>query len=129
MAIQLATILPALIVAHVLGLILLLYSLEKTFGVVSNTRRRFRIRSHRGVAADLCETDGSDKGRRTEDEEAPFESPSSEYSIGSSQGKAALQDEPAVCAVSEPWIRGCSCQVRHADSFMAFQGSQPHQML
>lgn len=124
MAVQLATILPALIIAHVLGLVLLLYSLEKTFGVVSRARKRFSIRSKRGVAADLCETDRSDTSRRTEEREAPFESAPSEHSIGSSQGKAAVQDEPAFCAVSEPWIRGCSCQVGHADMFMAFQWSE-----
>ena len=118
MAVQLATILPPLICAHLLGLILLLYSLEKTFGIVSRTRKRFRIRVYRGIAADLCETDRSDTSRRIEIGEAPFDSASSEYSVGSSQGKAAAQDEPASCAVKEPWIRGCSCQVGHADRFI-----------
>ena len=115
MTVQLATILPALICAHVLGLILLLYSLEKTFGFVSRTRKRFRIRVYRGVAADLCETDRSDTSRKIDIGQAPFDSLSSEFSDGSSQGKTAAQDEPVPCAVKEPWTRGCSCQVGHAD--------------
>ena len=121
MAIQLATILPALICAHILGLVLLLYSLEQTFGIVSRTRKRFRLRIYRGVAADLCETERSDTTPITGEEGAPFGSPSLEYRSGISQGKAAVQDEPAHCAVNEPWIRGCRCQVGHAAGLSAFQ--------
>ena len=115
MAVQLATILPALISAHVLGLILLLYSLEKTLLFVSRTRKRFRSRVYRGVAAEFGEADRSDTSERTENKEAPFESSSSEHSYCSSQGKADVQAQPAYCAKNEPWIRGCSCQVGHAD--------------
>lgn len=121
MAIQLAIILPALICAHVLGLVLLLYSLEKTFGVISRIRKRFRLRIYRGVAADLCETERSDTSPRTVKEDAPFDFPSLEHRSSSSQGKAAVQGEPARCAVNEPWIRGCRCQVGHAASFTAVQ--------
>ena len=124
MAIQLATILPALICAHVLGLVLLLYSLEKTFGVVSRIRKRFRLRIYRGVAADLCETERSDASPRTATEGAPFGFLSLEHGSGSSQGKAAVQAEPAHCAVNEPWIRGCRCQVGHAAGLFAFHGNQ-----
>ena len=123
MAIQLATILPALICAHVLGLVMLLYSLEKTFGIISRTRRRLRLRIYRGVAAELCETERSETSPRTVEERAPFGFPALEHRDGSSQGKAAVQGEPAHCAVNEPWIRGCRCQVGHAANSTASQHS------
>ena len=124
MAVQLATILPALICAHVLGLILLLYSLEKTFSVVSRTRKRLNSRVYRGVAADLGEADRSDTSESSGKQKAPFRSSSSQRIHCSSQGHADVQTQPAHCAKNEPWSRGCSCQVGHADKSMSLQLSE-----
>ena len=109
--IQLATILPALLVAHLLGAVLLLYSLEKVLGIVSKTRRRFASRLYKGVASDLGAADGVDAGSQPVKEEDDDASHVSEHSFSSSQGKAALVQCQPISDRTEPWSRGCSCQV------------------
>ena len=112
MAIQPAVFVPALAVAHLLGIILLLYSLEKVFGVVSKTRRRLRSRVHRDDHIDLEESDHAERGSRPTAEE--FNAYFSEQldlmrSSKVFQGGIAVQSQP-VGRLTDAWIRGCSCR-------------------
>ncbi len=112
MAIQPTVFVPALAVAHLLGIILLLYSLEKVFGVVSKTRRRLRSRVHRDDHIDLEESDHAERGSRPTAEE--FNAYFSEQldlmcSSKAFQGGIAVQSQP-VGRLTDAWIRGCSCR-------------------
>ena len=81
----LAVALPAIILAHLLGLVLLLYSLEKVSGVVSRTWKRVR-----GIPLDIEQRGGTHDGG----------------ALAASPMKAAVAG-----VKSKGWVRGCACTV------------------
>ena len=81
----LAVALPAIILAHLLGLVLLLYSLEKVSGVVSRTWKRVR-----GIPLDVEQRGGTHDGG----------------ALAASPMKAAVAG-----VKSKGWVRGCACTV------------------
>lgn len=83
----LAVALPAIILAHLLGFVLLLYSLEKVSGVVSRTWKRVR-----GIPLDVEQRGGTHTGDGN--------------ALAASPMKAALAG-----VKSKGWVRGCACTV------------------
>ena len=112
MAIQPTVFVPALAVAHLLGIIILVYSLEKVFGVVSKTRRRLRSRVHRDDHIDLEESEHAERGSRPTAEELNVDF-SEQFDLMCSskffQGGIAVQSQP-VGRLTDAWIRRCSCR-------------------
>jgi hypothetical protein len=98
MAVHWQVFLPAVIFAHVLGAILLLYSLEKVSGLVSKTWKRIT-----GPCVNAARTNDADQLRHNSD------SGSVEIAKG-----APLELEQAAQKVrgSTIWRRGCDCTVR-----------------
>lgn len=118
MAVEPAVFVPALAVGHFFGVLLLIYGLEKVYGVIRKARRRFSSRitsrsSQDQVADQVARLPRFPaKNDRDETKSTPC---TSEGSFDSAQGKAAavsVQCEQPVRPLSDPWIRGCSCQVK-----------------
>lgn len=120
MAVEPAVFVPALAVGHILGVLLLIYGLEKVYGVLRKARRRFSSRissrpSHDQVADQVARLP---RFPAENDYDETYTTPcASECSFESTQGKAtavSMQCEQPVRRLSDPqkWIRGCSCQVR-----------------
>ena len=117
MAVHPAVFVPPIVVAHVLGLTLLGYSLEKVFGVFSKLFRRIRP----GLAGRRALQHSSDNVPQPklpavlEADEAPPATPScSETDWDSSleaRARAGLIEAPQFRVLSQPWIRGCDCEV------------------
>lgn len=125
MAVEPAVFVPPLVVAHVLGFILLLYSLEKVSGVVSKSL----LRRRRSLPIDPPEAKGVKRARASPvneegniacNEDAPSGNQSSlEGSVLHSDRDSSLEARSVTNTVKEPlvltaaWVRGCSCQVWH----------------
>lgn len=93
MAVQWAIFVPAVVFAHVLGAVLLLYSLEKVSGVVSkNWNRLFRR------IKNASKTEDADSLNR--EDSAPRGGPTAELETAAQRAR-----------VTDAWRRGCSCQV------------------
>ena len=112
MAIQPTVFVPALAVAHLLGAILLLYSLEKVFGLVSKTRRRLRSRVHRDDQVDLEESARACRDSRLTEDAFHVSIPnqySTKCSSTSFQGDITVEQSQPVGILKDAWVRGCSC--------------------
>ena len=124
---------PAIAVAHAFGLILLLYSLEKTFGLFSKLSRRFRrrrLKPEKSLSRKVV-LEPKEEGRKmgsieeeiTDDaasmdsdsslDELPGRAPSNHDwdSSADARARAGIVAEPEPHVLNPPWIRGCSCQV------------------
>lgn len=88
-----AIFIPAFTFAHLLGLALLLYSLEKVSGVVSKTWKRVAGRIRVGAKTD----DADQLDRKASDGAASR--PTIELEASASKARTAS------------WRRGCSCEV------------------
>lgn len=126
---------PAIAVAHAFGLILLLYSLEKSFGLFTKISRRFRRRRlksektlSRKVILEPKEENGkvgSVEEEVTDDaasiasdssvDELPSRNPSNHDwdSSADARARAGIVAEPEPHVLNPPWVRGCSCQVHY----------------
>ncbi len=122
---------PAIAVAHTLGLILLLYSLEKVFGIFSKLSRRLRRRpkvekvASKKVGFEPREENGSTIHKIEEeetDDAASITSSSSDDadtvrsnhdwdSSADARARAGIVAEAEPHVLTAPWIRGCTCQV------------------
>jgi hypothetical protein len=85
---------PAFTFAHLLGLSLLLYSLEKVSGVVSKTWNRISGRIRNGGR-----TDDADQLDRKSSAEGPERNPAVELEVAGHKARTAA------------WRRGCNCEV------------------
>jgi hypothetical protein len=118
MAVEPAVIVPALAVGHILGLLMLVYSFEKVYGVIRKTRRHFATRlascpSEDQVASGVARLPGL-SGTNHQDENLSAGC-SLHCSFDSIQGKTtaiSVQYKQAVRPFSESWIRGCLCRVK-----------------
>ena len=116
MAIHPAVFVPPLVVAHVLGLILLGYSLEKVFGVFTKLLRRLRPGTFRHKTTDPALGNLPVPKLPLEAEEAPPDakagcsSPDWESSL-EARALAGLTQAPQFRVLSQPWTRGCDCEV------------------
>ena len=90
-----AIFIPAFTFAHLLGLALLLYSLEKVSGVVSKTWKRVAGRIRVGGR-----TDDADQLDRKPSADGAASRPTVELEASASKARTAT------------WRRGCSCEVR-----------------
>ena len=97
MAANLALAGTAIGLSHLLGLLLLLYSLEKVSGVVSRTMKRLTGKSRR-AAADLAEVGASPSPGG-----AGHASPDLAASPSKSNHGSGLR--------AKGWVRGCACPV------------------
>ena len=125
MAVEPAVFVPPLVVAHVLGLILLLYSLEKVSGVVSKTLLRRRRALPLDVPDIKCvkrarTPPNSEEGTLAGEEDASMSIHSAlEGSPQHTDRDSSLEARAMTDTVKEPfvltaaWVRGCSCQVWH----------------
>jgi hypothetical protein len=97
MAVRWDIFVPAVVFAHLLGAVLLLYSLEKVSGVVSKSWsrlvRRIKNASKTEDAANL----------RKDSESAPAGGPVAELEAAAHKAR-----------VQNAWRRGCACKVRSA---------------
>lgn len=98
---------PAFTFAHVLGLSLLLYSLEKVSGVVSKTWNRVTGRIRAGGR-----TEDSDQLDRKSSAEGPH--PTVELEVAAQKARTAV------------WRRGCSCEVGALSLMHSGMGSEEH---
>ena len=123
MAVEPAVFVPPLVVAHVLGFILLLYSLEKVSGVVSKAL----LRRRRSLPVDAPDVKGVKKYSSPANEEsviagnedAPNSIPGAlEASPQPRDWDSSLETRVMTHTGKEPlvlnaaWVRGCSCQVQ-----------------
>ena len=116
MAVHPAVFVPPIVVAHVLGFILLGYSLEKVFGVFSKLLRRIRPGFARRSALQHSLRSVPQPKLPSEADEAPTEAqPScSDTDWDSSveaRARAGLIEAPQFRVLSQPWVRGCDCEV------------------
>ena len=116
MAVHPAVFVPPIVVAHVLGFILLGYSLEKVFGVFSKLLRRIRPGYARRRAQQHPLGSLPQPKLHLEADEAPPEAqPScSDTDWDSSleaRARAGLIEAPQFQALCLPWVRGCDCEV------------------
>ena len=116
MAIHPQVFVPPLVVAHVLGFILLGYSLEKVFGVFSKLIRAVR------PSTLLRKAPGSGLGHLQppklplEADEAPpdgqQDGPSTDWDSSlEARARTGLIEAPQFRVLSQPWVRGCDCEV------------------
>lgn len=125
---------PAIAVGHAFGLILLLYSLEKTFGLFTKIFRRFRRRRLRpektpsrkvvlepkeeggkvGSIEEEVTDDTASIGSDSSVDEVPGRVPSNHDwdSSADARARAGIVAEPEPHILNPPWVRGCSCQVQ-----------------
>lgn len=116
MAVHPAVFVPPIVVAHVLGFILLAYSLEKVFGLLSKPLRRIRPGIARRRAPQNSLGSAPQPKLPLEADEAPPETqPScSDNDWDSSleaRARAGLIEAPQFRVLSQPWVRGCDCEV------------------
>ena len=116
MAVHPAVFVPPIVVAHVLGFILLAYSLEKVFGLLSKPFRRIRPGFARRRAPHNSLGSVPQPKLPLEADEAPPEAqPScSDTDWDSSleaRARAGLIEAPQFRTLSQPWVRGCDCEV------------------
>lgn len=99
MAVLWSIFVPAVVFAHVLGGVLLLYSLEKVSGVVSKSWKRVfgRFRSS-------AKTEDADQLRESS-ETTPTGGPTEELETAAHKARAV-----------NAWRRGCNCEVIHFGS-------------
>lgn len=128
---------PAIAVAHTLGLILLVYSLEKVFGLFSRLLRRVRRRRQRPekvtsrrvtfepkeqngkvhkIEEAVEEEDDSSFHEGTSDDDVTEGAPSNHDwdSSADARARAGIVAEAEPHVLTPPWIRGCSCQVNQS---------------
>lgn len=116
MAVHPAVFVPPIVVAHVLGFVLLGYSLEKVFGAFSKLLRRIRpgIARRRALQHSLGSVP-QPKLPLEADEAPPEAEPScSDTDWDSSleaRARAGLIEAPQFQVLSQPWVRGCDCEV------------------
>lgn len=100
---------PAVVFAHVLGGVLLLYSLEKVSGVVSKSWNRICGRIKNGA-----KTDDADQLRKSS-ETTPTGGPTRELETAAHKARAVAS-----------WKRGCTCEVIFGDILSYMQHRQAH---
>ena len=115
MAVEPAVFVPPLVVAHVLGFILLLYSLEKVSGVISKTfLRRRRSLPVDGTAVKRSRPlPASREGNEDPSINTLGGSPQHENQNGSSEARPMTDTVKEPLVLTAAWVRGCSCQVQH----------------
>lgn len=115
MAIHPAVFVPPLVVAHILGLVLLGYSLEKVFGVFSKLLRYLRPKNLLHIKPDRALGNlPAPKLPAEADGAPPVEAGCSDTDWDSSleaRTRVGLTEAPQFRAVSLPWTRGCDCEV------------------
>jgi hypothetical protein len=116
MAIHPAVFVPPLVVAHLLGLVLLGYSLEKVFGVFSKLLRRLRPGSLRHKATGQALGNLPALRQNLEAEEARSDAKAGCFDADwesslEARSLAGLTKAPQFRVVSQPWTRGCDCEV------------------
>jgi hypothetical protein len=104
MAVQWDIFVPAVVFAHLLGAVLLLYSLEKVSGVVSKTWNRVTRRIRNGA-----KTDDADQLRQ-KSESALKGGPTAELEAAAHKARVVTS-----------WRRGCSCEVIQLHMFPEFR--------
>ena len=132
---------PAIAVAHTFGLILLLYSLEKVYGIFSKLGRRLRPRRQKAektaskkVILEPDEVNGTIHKIEEEetDDAASVASSSSQDdqtersnhdwdSSAEARARAGIIAEAEPHVLTPPWIRGCSCEVIYSTSYLNLQ--------
>ena len=132
MAVEPAVFVPPIVVAHVLGFVLLLYSIEKVSGVISKTvlrrRRSSPVESPTRKALPRSALDSnrpigvSAAGQEEDVGQGAQEHRDWDSSLEARAMTHAAPDMPHM--LTAPWVRGCACQVRrlHAPSWPVCQG-------
>jgi hypothetical protein len=134
-----AVFVPAIAVAHVLGVILLLYSVEKVSGVLSKLGRRLRARPKRTVSQatrqreasialgttpngkiqnvdENVDAEYSTSGCSADDDASQVPSNHDWDSSADARARTGIVNEREPHVLTAPWIRGCKCIVRlHTD--------------
>jgi hypothetical protein len=129
MAVEPAVFVPPIAVAHVLGFLLLLYSLEKVSGVVSKTFRWRRRSSpvdnpspkaQPRTGSDDSPQDDLSTAQAPKDGEEPMGAPEEPHGDWDSslEARAMMHTAAEPHMLTAPWVRGCACQARclHAAS-------------
>lgn len=91
---------PAIVLAHVIGLALLLYSLEKVSGIVSRTTRKLSWKKKGGAASPSSSSAAA---------AASAEAGRVNHSVRSLQPSPTKSIHNTV--KSKGWVRGCACTV------------------
>ena len=116
MAIHPQVFVPPLVVAHVLGFVLLGYSLEKVFGVFSKLIRAVRPSTLLRKAPECGLAHLQQPKLPLEANEAP---PDGQHNGSSTDWDSSLEarartglvQAPQFRVLSQPWVRGCHCEV------------------
>ena len=116
MAIHPQVFVPPLVVAHVLGFVLLVYSLEKVFGVFSKLIRAVRPSTLLRKAPESGLGHVQQPKLPLEADEAPSDGqqngPSTDWDSSlEARARTGLIQAPHFRVLSQPWVRGCHCEV------------------
>ena len=136
MAVEPAVFVPPIVVAHLLGFILLLYSVEKVSGIISKTF----LRRRRPVEAPVVQqrpgpskinghptANSTATGTDTEAEAAYFDTQSSMEEPAQHRDWDSSQEARAMTHLANAgdsqqltaaWVRGCTCQVYRPPSHL-----------